>query len=315
MHEDESLLRTSRELFIATMAGEPARVDSSVIDAISSALEEDEVKAGTKIFSAGEPADFLYFMRDGRAKMTVENGTGWVLDGRWVFGGLEALLDRPHLRTAVALTDLHLLRLRADVWLYILESHFDLARAIVRNVSKSVAGLEVRKWALKKDAHGDRITNPPTGPGPLQLIDWLAMLSDMPMFRHAGVQVLADLAGLVEEVTLEPGDALFSKEGRDDEMLILMEGEVVAHHKSSGNSVVYGPGSSVCEFAILGELVEDWSARVTRKARLLTLSLDDWFDLMEEHFDLLRSALAALADVRDALIEELAAQTKDLTLR
>ena len=315
MREDEALLRTSRELFVVALAGEPARIDSSVIDAISSALEEDEVKAGTKIFSAGEPAEYLYFMRDGRVKMTVDSGTGWVLDGRWVFGGLESLLDRPQLRTAIALTDLHLLRLRADVWLHVLESHFDLARAIVRNISKSVAGLEVRTWALRKDARGDRITTPPTGPGPFQLIDWLAMLSDMPMFRDAGVQVLADLAGLVEEVTLEPGDVLFSTEGRDDKLLILIEGEVVAHHEKSGSSVVYGPGSSVCGFALVGELIEDWSARVTKKARLLTLSLDDWFDLMEEHFDLLRSALAALADVRDALIEELAAQTKDLTLR
>jgi hypothetical protein len=36
------------------------------------------------------------------------------------------------------------------------------------------------------------------------------------------------------------------------------------------------------------------------------MRIEDWFDLMEEHFDLIRSALAELALIRESVLEEIA---------
>ncbi len=312
---DSALLRTSRELFLSAMAGDGAQVSLSVLDLLSSALEEDELDAGGTLFGSGEPAEMVYFMRDGRARITLDNGKFWVVEGRWAFGGLEALLERPYVRTAVALTDLHLLKLRADIWLDVLENNFDLTRAVLRNVSRSVATLELRRLALQPHPTATRITMPPASPTPLQFMDRLATISDLPLFRHAGVQVLADVAGLMDEVTFAPGEPLFSFSKGVDKTFLLIEGDVIAHRVDPELSVAYGPGTGVCGLAALGGALDEWEARATTKARALTLSMEDWFDLMEEHFDLVRSAFTALVELRDSILEQLASQGVELIFR
>jgi CRP-like cAMP-binding protein len=312
---DSALLRTSRELFLSAMAGDDAQVSAVALDLLASALEEDELSAGGTLFGSGEPAEMVYFMRDGRAKVTLDSGKYWIVEGRWAFGGLEALLERPFVRTAVALTDLHLLKLRADIWLDVLENHFDLARAVLRNVSRSVLRLELRKWALQPRPTATPMTVPPTSPSPLQFMDRLATISDLPLFRHAGVQVLADVAGLMNEVVFAPGESLIALNEAFDKTFLLIEGEVTAHCVDPELTVVYGPGTGVCGLAALGGNLGAWEARATTKTRALTLSVEDWFDLMEEHFDLLRSAFAALVELRDSILEHLASQGIELVFQ
>ena len=71
--------------------------------------------------------------------------------------------------------------------------------------------------------------------------------------------------------------------------------------------MLFGPGSLVGGVASLGEPILAWQARAVTHVRALSMRLEDWFDLMEEHFDLVRSALSALALIRESLLEELEA--------
>jgi hypothetical protein len=50
------------------------------------------------------------------------------------------------------------------------------------------------------------------------------------------------------------------------------------------------------------------------ETRTLALPLEDWFDEMEEHFDLVRSALGGLALLRDEIIEDLARGSTEFVL-
>ena len=68
----------------------------------------------------------------------------------------------------------------------------------------------------------------------------------------------------------------------------------------------FGPGDIISGAGAFGEAALAWAARAKTKVRVLAFRIEDWFDLMEEHFDLVRSALAGSALERERLTDLLA---------
>jgi CRP-like cAMP-binding protein len=69
----------------------------------------------------------------------------------------------------------------------------------------------------------------------------------------------------------------------------------------------YGPGDLICGAAVLGGVSGSWQARAVTPIRAISVPLEALFDMMEEHFDLVRSTFAALSARRELLIAHLAA--------
>jgi hypothetical protein len=61
-------------------------------------------------------------------------------------------------------------------------------------------------------------------------------------------------------------------------------------------------------------VADTWQAQATAPTRAISFPIEALFDLMEEHFDLVRSTLAALGARRELLLEYLATQSRDLVL-
>ena len=76
----------------------------------------------------------------------------------------------------------------------------------------------------------------------------------------------------------------------------------------------YSPGDLVCGAAILGRVADAWQARAITITRGISFPIEALFDLMEEHFDLVRSTFVALGARRELLIAHLAAESKELVL-
>ena len=148
------LQRTSRELFLSLLTGDAGDLETWVIDRMTSIVEEEDVEAGKRLFARGEPPEFIFFIREGRLRLERDGRPAWLFEGRSVIGVFDALLDRPHTRTAVAETNLHLLKLRVDHWLELLEDSFGLARAALGNSVTTVAAVEARRWAAQKAPRG-----------------------------------------------------------------------------------------------------------------------------------------------------------------
>jgi hypothetical protein len=74
----------------------------------------------------------------------------------------------------------------------------------------------------------------------------------------------------------------------------------------------YGPGDLVCGAAILGEVAGAWQAQAVTAIRGISFPIEMLFDLMEEHFDLVRSTLFALGARRELLLEHMASKSSDL---
>jgi CRP-like cAMP-binding protein len=311
---DQRLQRTSRELFLSVLTGGAPDLETWVIDRMTSVVDEEDVAAGKRLFAQGEPPEYIFFMREGRARLEREGRPAWLFEGRTAVGVFDALLDRPHERTAVALTNLHLLKLHVEHWLELLEDSFGLGRAAVRNAVRTVAALEARRWAAQTAPRGWVIAQVPAITGPLSFVERLAILAEAPLFRGAGIQVLVELADSMQEVGFEPGETIFERNAWRGECLFVLEGEVEGLCPDPAIKVLFGPGSFVGGVASLGEPILAWSARALTRVRALSMRLEDWFDVMEEHFDLVRSTLSQLALVREDLLEGLEARNGEIRI-
>jgi CRP-like cAMP-binding protein len=245
-------------------------------------------------------------MRDGRVEMLRDGAPNFTLEGRSALGIFDAILDRPHARTAIAKTRLHLAKVRADDWLDLMEESFEIARVAVANSVRLAADLEALRWSLSRQPQGSVIAPVASSNPPLSFVDRLALLTDVAIVREAGVQVLVEVADLMEEMTFAAGQTLYERGRGGGHIFLVLGGKVIADRSDPNVSVAFGPGSLVCGMAAFGETASAWEARAVEPTRALALLVEDWFDLMEEHFDLVRSALRALALTSEALRDELA---------
>ena len=137
--------------------------------------------------------------------------------------------------------------------------------------------------------------------------------------------------GIVEEmgyVIHRASFTVFVKETWDfDSALVTTGGEIFCYPRNIGVTNMLGmsmaaaiesiphyePGDIVCGAASFGGAL-DWQAKAEGPTRTLSFPLEAWFELMDEHFDLVRAAMGALALRREALLDHLAAQTNGIVL-
>jgi CRP-like cAMP-binding protein len=317
MADDAQLQRLSRELFLLALTLEPGEsLPSWVVDRIASLLDEVEVTAGQVIFAAGDPADYIYFMSKGRVILSREGSAPWTYEGRWAIGLFEVIKDCPRTRTATALRDFRMMRIKGEAWLDILEDSFAFGRASLERSSRTVASLteQLAARGLAPVPLAAPLMTLPKGQGRLNLIERLAVLYELVHLRDAGVQTLAELAAVAEEVTFAAGEEVLAAGARKDRTFIILEGEIEASRTAPPLRQIYGAGTVVLGAATFGDASTPWGARATVATHTLAMYHDDWFDLLEEHFGMLRSVLGAMATQRDKMLEQLADQDGGLVL-
>jgi CRP-like cAMP-binding protein len=312
---DARLQRISRELFLAALGVPLDTMEPWVIDRITSQLDEHFIRPGQTLYTAGQPSEFLYFMHEGRVRVTRDGGPSWTVVGRWFLGVFEALRERPSTTTAVALTDIHAMRVPAIAWRDLLEDSFDLARAAIFNAAQAVVKLE-ELVPTPPASQPRRVSWVPAVPRPgrLTLVETLAHLLDVRMLRGAGVQALTDLAAVAQEASFASDEVVLERGVERDRLVIVAEGEVHAERANPAVVRRYVPGEIVCGVASFGATAPAWEARATAPTRTISFPIEAWFDLMEEHFDLVSSTLSALGARRDLLVDHLAEESGDLVL-
>jgi CRP-like cAMP-binding protein len=307
--------RLSRELAFAAFARPDARgMPSWVLDRLAALLEERRLSAGETLYARNDPPSSIYFMSEGRVELVREGSPTWTFEGRWVLGTHEALLERPRNRTAVALTDLELVTVRADAWLDLVEDSFETARMIVES---SARGLVAHYSRLGDAAFPAPAPAPPLPlpAGRLDLVERLLILSEVALLREAHVQTLTNLAAAAEEVAFAPGEDLFVRGRPRDRLIIVADGLVEAERQDPPVSGQFGPGDLVTGAAALGDRTREWRARAVEPTRALTLRIDLLVDELEEHFDMVRSAMAAMSAEVQRLMDLSVERTPGLVFR
>jgi CRP-like cAMP-binding protein len=276
----------------------------AIIDRLTWILEEEDVSSGETLFSEGDAPECFYFLREGRVQLVRDGSAPRTAEGPAVVGMSDAVLDRARSRTAIVLVDTRIMRVRIDDWVELLDDSFELTRASILSSARRVASLEEQlldKGIVPWTASGGA-SQAPAGRR-LGVVERLAVLMDALPLRQAGVQTLSDLALVAEERTFEPGDVLFDRGTKRDRVFLVVQGEVAATRRPSDVEWTFGPGHIVCGAAALSDISCAWGAGAKSHVRALAFRIEDWFDLMEEHFDLVRSALAGLVLERERLLE------------
>jgi CRP-like cAMP-binding protein len=310
----ESGLRISRELFLAGFGTQVASIEPWILDRMTSMIDEQDFRAGDLLFSRGDSPEFLYFMRDGAVQMSAPGKAPWTFRGRWLLGAFDAVSGQGRTRDAKVLADFHAMKVPIPGWMELLEDSPRLARAAVTNIALGVAQLEARSPTAPP--RPPRVVSPlgTAHPGPLSLVDRLAALVDVRMLRGAGVQALVDLAAASEEVAFDRGLVLFPRGIERDRMILLVEGEVVCSRADPDVERRYGPGDIVGGACGFGQQALAWDAKATAPGRGVAFPIEAWFDLMEEHFDLVQSTMTALFVRRELLLEHVAEASGGIVL-
>ena len=301
---DPRWLRAGREIAAAAVGVSFETFDGWALDRLAALFDPHTVGANRALWSRGQPVEFLYFIREGRVQARRPGVAPWTFEGRWFLGGFEGHADRPAQRDLVALTDLDALRIRRQDWLELLEDSFEITRSTVTACATAVAKLDERIPTVERVPSG--ASAPRTSEHPLTMIEKIAFLGEVPIARGPGVQSLADLSSVSAEITLLRGEGLFAQGATHDHHFLVVEGEVEATRQDPEVRRSYGPGDLVTGAAAIADRASDWTARAGTAARLLTIPRETWFDLMEEHFELVDATLAMLAMEREALLGILA---------
>jgi CRP-like cAMP-binding protein len=295
--------RIQREVGLAAFGAQLEGLDPWVVDRMTSILVEQGIRAGQVLWAEGEPVESLYFMFDGRAEARREGAPPWTFEGKWFLGAFEGFDGSPARRSLVALTDFDALKFRRSTWFDLLEDSFELTRIAIGAAASSVARLDERR-AGRLDAP-PRLELP-SSDEPLRSVERLAFLTEVPLARGAGVQALADLAAASDELRLRDGDTLFRDGEERDSLYVVVNGCIEARRASPDVVRTYVAGDVVGGASAFSERGRAWTAHARGPARLLAIPVEAWFDLAEEHFDLVLSTLGVFARARESLMEKLA---------
>ncbi|NRA32961.1 MAG: cyclic nucleotide-binding domain-containing protein [Polyangiaceae bacterium] len=159
---------------------------------------------GTTIYEGGGPSAFLYFIVKGEVALEAPGEVAWAFHERDGFGFLDAMSERPHARTARAVTDAHVLAMHAEDSLDVLEDSFALGRAMIMTTCEAV---REKVLTLAPDgAFPELAERNSTMSDPPNLVERLMVLRQEGVLERAGVQALATLAAHAKPVVSDHQD-------------------------------------------------------------------------------------------------------------
>jgi CRP-like cAMP-binding protein len=303
--EDSRLARISREMLFSGMTEDAT--PGWALDRAIGLLEEEALRAGHPLFSRGHPADYVSFIRDASFEAVAPDAPPWRFEGSWLVGVFDAVMQRPHARSILLSSDAHVLRIRSDDWLELLEDCFELTYSLLLRAVQNTAAIEDRLEARGPQPLAPNVDRLTWEADSLSLVERLALLVDVPLLRGAGVQTLADLAAHAEEHRYAAGELVLPLGQARDRQFLVVAGEVVGRRAPRAQVRRYGVGDVVLGTAAFGQASRAWEVRAAAPTRALSFAERDWLELMEQHFDMARSAFAWVGSERERLLNALSA--------
>jgi CRP-like cAMP-binding protein len=292
--------RIERELFLRSTIGRNLPSARELAELLSDVA----FQAGQVVYREGDPSDEIYFVRRGtvglsRAGVVHEFGPGSVI------GILDVEQDKPHARTATALTDVELLSLSSEDRLELLEDSFEHTRSLIRMTAS-----RLDESGRRGGAEVDPTVSLAPKPEPLLLIERVFTLRDTPAFRKASIQALVSLAPSADEIRLAASELLFERgEARGVLFVVVagcleLQGSELGAPQAGGARHRYGSASLLGGGPAFGDALTRHGARALTPAVVLRIREEDFYDVMEDHFDLARSVLSYLAFENERRLSE-----------
>jgi CRP-like cAMP-binding protein len=288
-----------RELFLASLISDARRL-GAVMHRFALHTEDLALDAGEALYRAGEVSDHFFFLVSGQVKLSRPGAADSTFGERAVLGTLDAIVAKPHTHTAIATKPTRLLRIQVSDWADVLEDNFEIATHVVTQLANRVLDLRIRPPPLGGfDDPPPASTRATSG---LQVVDRILRLRAVPTFARASTQALAALAQLGSTTFAGKDEVMFAEGETKGSVVIIASGEVSLPWEGSPDPARFGESSLLAGSASLGDIPLA-EVRALTPARAIVVPREDYFDVMEEHFDLVQSTLAALSEERQVLLD------------
>lgn len=299
----EPRMAVEREIFLRSMAlGRPAGRDNG---RLGDSMREVFFEAGRTLYEAGDPSDEIFFIVRGVVEARKPGAPPRRFDARSVVGVLDATREVPHDRSAVAVTDVEALLLRNEDRLDALEDSFEYTREIILFTAESLHELTLRSPTLGAAEPQPQALENEALPDPLPLIERVLTLREVAVFAKASLQTLISLAPVAHEVRVPAGATLFRAGEVHAVFYVVARGCIELTRETPPGRARFGPATMVGGAPALGDAERIYTAQAVTDSVLLCFREGDFFDVLEDHFDLTRSVLACIASERIRLVEEL----------
>jgi len=286
--------RLQREIFFRTFAS-ATRPSEAVVQQFVESLIEMQVPRGAVLFRAGDPSDYIHYIVSGQIRLDDPSGrtAPWSFGGRSAIGAIDAIQDQPYSRTAVAVEDVLLFRIRFEDYLEILEDNFEFAKA-------GVGFIYGRAEELSRGLPGDFVYPDQRSPdlpirrplGRLGLVERVQVLRASRPFRQIRLQVLVSLAQAAAERRLGAGQTLYELGEDTSALWFVVSGSVVGERAVPALAARFAPGTMVLPLAALAQREAGYRAVAAEPSLVLALGKEDLWDVMEDHSDVVRALLA-----------------------
>jgi CRP-like cAMP-binding protein len=303
--------RITRELLFTAFAGVSVETEDPIrLDRLTSAVVAEDVEPGHVLYRQGEPSSDVYFMTEGRVRVTCPGRRPWIHQGRWVLGTTDVLLGRPRSRTAVMETQARLFHLAAAQWFEAVDGRPAVLLNALVGFARGIADLYVRLAPDGGFASPEGV--------PALHTDSLAAraraLAATSLFSGIPMQALVELASIGDLRTLRAEDELFAAGRPSGRVYVVTRGRIEARREAPEVRGVFGPGAVVGGAVCMGDPEGAWSARALETTETLSFGLDDLFDAVEEHQRGVRAMMGAFAAERERACDVLAERLGELVL-
>jgi CRP-like cAMP-binding protein len=295
--EKDHAARIGREVFLAAFLRDTRGLGWAT-QRVAEQMRDLDVPAGQVIFREGDPSVHQYFIVSGEVSMTAHGLPTWTFRDRAIIGTTDLVLERPHTRRATAVAPTHLLELSGSALFSLVEDSFDFARRLVHGFAFGLWSLRQRPPPLGgfDEPQGEIAV----GHTRLDVVERMLLLRRVPLFRRAGTQALAALAEASNERVLRAGENLFER-GKRRELHVVASGQIEARRASPDIVGRFRQGAIVCD----AEAFDDtgaFEAHATHPSSVISISLEDYFDVLEEQSSVTRSALRAFVEESERLL-------------
>lgn len=260
--------------------------------------------AGEVMVRAGAAADAVLLITRGEAAYVADGRVLQRYDAPGSVGLLPLLSGMAVPFDVRAQTDVTALAIPDEAMLAFFEDSFASVEQALRGLAHAL--LE-RRGRLPCDPD-----NPPeahTGvypTRPIDFVDRLLKLSSLPFFSSVNLDALAELARRQEEVRFSAGDVIWAIGDRSDAGLRVEYG--IVRCEGPTGAVDIGSDYALGLFDTLARVPRAYALRATTDVVALTMSPEAIYGVIEEHFELGRGLLAAIATQHMALTTD-SAQT------
>jgi CRP-like cAMP-binding protein len=264
--------------------------------------------AGAVLARAGDPPRSLHFVTDGEVRVSRHGHALGQFGPRSTVGGLAVIARDPDTPEIVAIRDAVTYEMMTDDLEDMFEDNFGVLLAVLRAIAS--ASLDARRQlgpaaGFRQDGHSARCPA-----RALDLVERIFFLRKTIVFARSRIEALAQLARSARELRLEAGSVLWRAGDPSAGVVFPVCGSVRAT-TPEGQEFLFRGGASLGGLDMIAGERRWYTAEIVDSLVGLELDAELFLDVLEDHHEMAREFLAALARELISLQEQLAGHDPD----